>query len=265
MRLSRLHLVELEDLPWFPALVRDLATDYLHFVETKMRLHAPVVPLLGEALKRTGSREIVDLCSGGGGPWLMLQHDLAAAGVDVRITLTDRYPNSDAFAALGSRAGETFRFEPESVDARHVPERLKGFRTMFNAFHHFTPKDAQAILQNAAEARQPIGIFELPDRAMRMLLPMIFLTPLIVCLVTPAIRPFRWERLLLTYLIPAVPFVCWFDGIVSQLRAYSPEELRAMTAQIARDGYEWTVGQSQVGKTAGNLTYVIGVSRNSQS
>lgn len=255
MRLPRLHLVELEDLPWFPALVRDLATDYLHFVETKMRLHAPVVPLLAEALKRTGGREIVDLCSGGGGPWLLLHRDLAAAVVDIQVTLTDRYPNTDAFISLTS---EAITFEPEPVDARHVPARLTGFRTMFNAFHHFTPEDAAAILRDAAEARQPIGIFELPDRALRVLLPMLFLTPLIVCLVTPAIRPFRWERLLLTYLIPAVPFVCWFDGIVSQLRAYSPEELQAMTGTISVPDYQWTIGQSRVGDTPQKLTYVIG-------
>ncbi len=258
MRIPRLQLVELEDLPWFPAVVRDLATDYLHFVETKMRLHAPAVPLLAEALKRTGERNVVDLCSGGGGPWLLLHSDLAGAGVEVRVTLTDRYPNADAFQSLTS---EAIAFEPEPVDARHVPGRLRGFRTMFNAFHHFTPKDAAAILRDAAEARQPIGIFELPDRAMRMLLPMLFLTPLIVWLVTPAIRPFRWERLLLTYLIPAVPFVCWFDGIVSQLRAYSPEELLAMTASINADHYRWTVGQTQVGDTPQKLTYVIGTPR----
>lgn len=242
MRLPRLHLIELEDLPWFPALIRDLATDYLHFVETKMQLHAPVVPLLAEALTRTGERDIVDLCSGGGGPWLLLHRDLAATGVDASVTLTDRYPNADAFAALGSHVGDSLRFEPEPVDARHVPARLTGFRTMFNAFHHFTPKDAAAILRDAAQAGQPIGVFELPDRAMRMLLPMVFLTPLIVWLVTPAIRPFRWERLVFTYLLPAVPFVCWFDGIVSQLRAYSPEELQAMSKQIEVEGYEWTVG-----------------------
>ena len=261
MRLPRLHLFELEDLPWFPALIRDLATDYLHFVETKLQLHAPVVPLLAEALTRTGEREIVDLCSGGGGPWLLLHRDLAAAGVGGHVTLTDRYPNAEAFNSLTS---EAITFESEPVDARHVPARLTGFRTMFNAFHHFTPKDAQAILRGAAEARQPVGIFELPDRTMRMLLPMVFLTPLIVCLVTPAIRPFRWERLLFTYLLPAVPFTCWFDGVVSQLRAYSPEELRAMTDGIDVPGYVWTVGQVPVGNTAGNLTYVIGVSQDSR-
>lgn len=35
MRIPRLHLFELTDQSWFPATIRDLVTDYLHFIETK--------------------------------------------------------------------------------------------------------------------------------------------------------------------------------------------------------------------------------------
>lgn len=35
MPLPRLQLFELEDLTWFPHTIRDLATDYLHFMETR--------------------------------------------------------------------------------------------------------------------------------------------------------------------------------------------------------------------------------------
>ena len=44
----------------------------------------------------------------------------------------------------------------------------------------------------------------------------------IVLLVTPLIRPFTLSRILWTYLLPLVPLTCWWDGIVSQLRAYTP-------------------------------------------
>jgi len=32
MTFPRLHLFELEDQPWFPGIVHDLATDYLRFI-----------------------------------------------------------------------------------------------------------------------------------------------------------------------------------------------------------------------------------------
>jgi hypothetical protein len=35
---------------------------------------------------------------------------------------------------------------------------------------------------------------------------------------TPWIRPFRWSRLLWTYVVPIIPAVLLFDGIVSCLR-----------------------------------------------
>jgi hypothetical protein len=41
MPLPRLQLVELEDLTWFPHTIRDLATDYLQFMETRFALHKP--------------------------------------------------------------------------------------------------------------------------------------------------------------------------------------------------------------------------------
>ena len=52
--------------------------------------------------------------------------------------------------------------------------------------------------------------------------------PLIILLVTPAIRPLRLSRLIFTYLLPAIPIIGLFDGIVSCLRTYSPEEMRQL-------------------------------------
>lgn len=221
MPIPRLHLFELEDQPWFPAVIRDLATDYLRFIEDSFRLHRPVVALLGEALRATHLEHAVDLCSGGGGPIPALQKELAANGMRVSFTLTDRFPNMDAFrrGAAESQGGISFSAEP--VDAKAVPGNLIGFRTMFNAFHHFAPADAVAVLRDAARARQPIGIFEIPDRRLHTLLPMLLLTPLMILLATPFIRPFRWRRLLWTYVLPLVPLTSWWDGIVSQLRAYT--------------------------------------------
>ena len=50
MPLPRLRLFELEDLAWFPSLIRDLATDYLRFMEMRLDLHKPVAPLLERAI-----------------------------------------------------------------------------------------------------------------------------------------------------------------------------------------------------------------------
>ena len=81
--------------------------------------------------------------------------------------------------------------------------------------------------------------------------------PLFVWLATPFMRPFRWDRLLWTYPLPLVPFTCLWDGIVSQLRAYTPQELEQMGAAAGR--MRWNAGQVPIAKGRGRLTYRIGV------
>lgn len=237
--------------------MRDLATDYLVFMETTFGLHRPVVALLGEALRTTRSPEVVDLCSGGAGPVLLLQKALAAEGIDVRFTLTDLFPNLPAFQRAKTASSGKITFVAESVDARAVPKRLKGFRTMFNAFHHFAPADAKKILSDAVEAGEAIGIFETPERRLPTILSLVF-TPLSVAIATPFIRPFRWERLFWTYIVPLIPLTCLWDGIVSQLRAYTVDELDTLARDLTSDSYAWRTGTVPLPSTPGHLTYLLG-------
>jgi hypothetical protein len=122
-----------------------------------------------------------------------------------------------------------------------MPAELRGFRTMFTAFHHSTPEAARAILADAVRNRQGIGIFETTERSARCLAATLF-APLILLAATPFIRPFRWSRLLWTYLVPLVPVLVLWDGLVSCLRSYTPDEMRALAAGLA-DDYDWEAGQ----------------------
>jgi hypothetical protein len=250
----RLHLLELEDQPWFPATIRDLATDYLHFMEGALKFEGLLVPLVERALRESGTTHIVDLCSGGSGPVPNLVRLLNAKGVPATATLTDLYPNIPAFEQIAAITDSRVTFAITPVDARAVPPSLAGLRTIFNGFHHLAPDDARSVLHAAASARQPIAIFELSERSPRTI--PVILTPLFVWLATPFMRPFLWRRLLWTYLIPLVPLTCLWDGIVSQLRAYTPDELRTLTAGSAP--MRWDIGQVRFAGGRGRLTYLLG-------
>src|SRR5688572_25553598 len=100
--MPRVHLLELEDQPWFPAVVRDLATDYLQFIQERFRIDRAMTPLLRRALDEGRTTEIVDLCSGGSGPLLGIVTDLAAEGRKVHATLTDLFPNLPAFERIAT-------------------------------------------------------------------------------------------------------------------------------------------------------------------
>jgi hypothetical protein len=257
--MRRLHLIEIEDQPWCPGPIRDAATDYLRFAERVGDAYGPIVPLLRSALERAGARRVVDLCSGGGGPWPELHPTLAAAGCEVEVCLTDFYPNLAAFERARAASGGRISYVPHPVDATAAPAELEGFRTLFTGFHHFRPEQARAILRDAVEKRRPIAIFEVTERRALSIALLLLLLPITVLLATPFIRPFRASRLFWTYVLPAVPLLVTWDGVVSCLRTYTPEEMRAMTDEIGARDYVWEIGTTPSGKGPTSLTHLVGL------
>jgi hypothetical protein len=253
--MRRLHLFELEDQAWFPATIRDLATDYLHFMQNAGAMHRGMLPFIEEALKGGGTTHIVDLCSGGTGPVPAIVQDLREQGIPVTATLTYLYPNARALEQAAAACGGAIDFVARAVDARAVPQNLLGLRTLFNGFHHFRPADARAILRDAAAARQPIAIFEVSRRSTAMILP-VLLVPLFVLLATPFMKPFKWKRLFWTYVLPLVPLTCLWDGMVSQLRAYTVPELREMAAGAGV--MTWRADDPHLFRSGARVTYLLG-------
>jgi len=257
-----MNLGEIHDHPRFPTFLRDLITDALESLWTFGNTYRPILPPLLKALDQAGTRKVLDLCSGGGGPWVGFAKEFPGdEGFNIEICLSDKYPNRVAFERAHT-AQHRVGFEARSIDAMKVPDDLVGFRTIFSSFHHFDPDEARRVLGNAVEGKQGIGIFEAARRTPRTMLT-ICCVPVIALLLAPSIRPFRWSRLFWTYLLPVVPFVLWYDGIVSCLRAYSREELHAMMRDIATDDYEWHVGDEESGWLP--ITYLIGCPRTGRS
>jgi hypothetical protein len=58
------------------------------------------------------------------------------------------------------------------------------------------------------------------------------LIPLLVFLLTPLVRPVSWVQILFTYLVPILPVLIFWDGLISQLRTYSVQELEEFTRGI---------------------------------
>jgi hypothetical protein len=253
--MRRLELFEIHDHPRFPGALRDLVTEALEALWKFGNSYDVILPRLYAGIyARNEEARVLDLCSGGGGPWLGLAKRLKREhGCAVRVCLTDRYPNLGAFEKAASAGCEVIAYSSAPVDAMHVPPGMRGFRTIFSSFHHFGPEDARAVLRDAAASGAGIGVFEVPRRGWRTLLALCF-TPLLVLWLTPRIRPFRWQRLFWTYVVPVVPFVIGFDGWASCFRAYSVEELREMAAEIA--GYRWEVGVERGGMLP--VTYLVG-------
>ena len=100
-------------------------------------------------------------------------------------------------------------------------------------------------------AGAPIGVFEFTSRAPRAPLAMAR-AALRVWARTPLDLPRTPTRLLLSFVVPLVPWIYFVDASVSHWRTYTPDELRAMTTRLGGQRYRWECGRAR------GVTFLIG-------
>ncbi|WP_434448861.1 hypothetical protein [Lentzea sp. E54] len=264
--LPRIDFFELHDLERTPAVLRTLHTESIAFIYVLTDAARTYARPLALALRSGADHRIVDLCAGSGGPVPLIQRRLHAEGVHTQVTLTDLVPNVRAFERV---AAENRRRLPDSccsVDYVTTPVdatdcRVEGTRTIYGAFHHFPPALATRMLQNAVDTRQPMVVV---DTKRSFVYPLLF--PFLLTLAVLVSAPFQRNplpryllRLVLTYVVPVLPFMMFFDSVVSFLRMYGRAELRRMVDGLdGTESFTWTIGV-EPGFTGAQ--YLIGIPR----
>jgi hypothetical protein len=261
--MRRIHLFELEDFDWVPRPIRDGGTDLLDLGFDRLGFYDGVAPKLVSLLERTGASRIVDLCSGGGGGTLQMRERIRTKAPDVEMVLSDKNPNEAGMARVAALNDPKTRYRAESVDAMQGGGDAEGVRTMSGALHHFPPDAVRALITGVVARRAPLAFFDVAASPAVRKLPVV-LAPLMMSVnmlmlfigslfLVPLVRPFRLSRVVLTYLLPAIPTLVAWDGTVSALRAYTPEELLEIARSVpGADGYVW---ESAV---AGSALYLTG-------
>ena len=263
--LPRIDFVELHDLDRTPAVLRTLHTESIAFIYRLTDAAREYSVPLSLALRSGADHRIVDLCAGSGGPVPLIQRRLHREGVHTQVTLTDLVPNVPAFQRVQTAHRRVLPsccsvdYVASSVDATDC--RVEGTRTIYGAFHHFPPPLARRMLQNAVDTRSPMVVVD-TKRSLLYVLVFPFLTTLAVLLSAPFQRnplPRYLLRLALTYLVPVLPFMMFFDSVVSFLRMYGRGELRRMVDGLDNtESFTW-----QIGVVPGftGAQYLIGVPR----
>ena len=178
----------------------------------------------------------------------LVMDEIAGMGIQTRVTLTDLYP-------VPTSSG--IDYWPQSVNGACVPAELRGVRTLFASFHHFAPATAREVLKDAFDQRSPICVFEATSRTPGAIA-LSLLLPLLVLVITPSIRPASWFQIFFTYLVPVLPLLVFWDGLVSQLRTYSKEELLELTSDLYSPDYAWECGVVQAAGIPFKTAYLIG-------
>lgn len=254
----RVHLFEFEDLSWFPDVIRTGGTDFLRYFLITSELYKPIIPLINQTLKKINETKIIDLCSGGGGYIEQVYDEINKISEHkISIILTDKFPNINAYDFLKKKTSEGINYIDGSTDATNVPKDLKGFRTMFSAVHHFQPEQIKSILKNAIANRAAVGFFDGGEKSIFAILGLIIMHPIAFLIFTPFFKPFKISRLFFTYILPLIPIYTVWDGVVSILRMYKPEELRQIAESLQAENYIWISGKTK-NRFGISATYLIG-------
>lgn len=245
--MKRIHLFEIEDMSWFPNWLRICLTRLINVMHGLWKTSDVIAELVAKVLKKTNTNQIVDLCSGSGGPMLDVikaleeKHGLK----NIQLTLTDLYPNTDMAKVINEGDNKAISYKTTPVDATKVKGELKGLRTMIGSFHHIAPENARKILQSTQDSGQPICIFEMSDNAAPIILGFIALPInfIMTLLITPFVRPLTLQQLVFTYMIPIIPICFAWDGAVSNMRTYTLNDMDELLEGLTdTDKYEWEKG-----------------------
>jgi hypothetical protein len=236
--LPRLQLFEFNDLAFVPAAVRDTVVESLGNTLAWGHILSGLVAPLEACLAATGCREVLDIGSGGGRPAAILVDEFRRLGhAPPRFLLTDLHPRPHDWAVLAAEHPEAIAFEPTPVDATAVPAHLgRGrLRTIINVLHHLPPELARAVLHDALLQGEGVFVAEGFERR-----PMGFVTMwptgLPALLANPLLtRRDRLAKIALTWVTPAAALIGLWDGLVSTLRIYTPDDLRAMVEPLGPD------------------------------
>lgn len=239
----RAQLFEFHDQSWVPRSLRDMIVETLSRSLDWGGFIRPLIPVVEGFLSAAGTREVLDLCAGAGGPAVVLSREAERSGLTPpRILITDLFPRVSVWAGARQRH-PSIDFIAEPVDATRIPPSLSRGRAriILNAFHHFPPDLARAILRDAVDHRAPIFIAESFERDPLGALPLIPVG-IPALLSSPLLSPRdRLAKAAWAWLTPIGLAVGAWDALVSTLRVYSERDLRELVAPLGQ-GYQWTYG-----------------------
>ena len=238
--MKRIQAFEFHERHECPKFLRDSVVEILGH---GMRLSSCVyssVELFKKFYDYSNSDKILDICSGSGEPASALISGLKKHGIyNIKFIISDLFPKIDAMENVKKNHPQHVEIITESVDATNVPkfDNIKS-RTIINAFHHFKPDIAQKIIEDCVKKRHSIFIFEAFPRDLLR-----FFSILPASAIGYLINPFITKenkilKVIFSYIIPIIPLLGLYDGIISVLRIHNKEELMEMVKNSSQD-YDW--------------------------
>lgn len=246
--MKRIQLFEFEDQTWFGTSFRIGLTNILAVLNKLTGLDRLLAKELGQFLEETGEKEVFDYGSGSGGAMPDAFKIMKKDFPELKLTLSDLYPNKKHISAFNSGSDNAIHYAIESISAAETKTPPPGLKTLINSFHHLPPEVAVEVLRNAQQQNDSILIYEMAQNkiptwvwwlGLPIGLPLLFISALIF---TPFVKKLSFHQLFFTYIIPVIPICYAWDGQASLPRIYAESDLKELLNTIgAQNGYSWEI------------------------
>lgn len=210
---------ELEDLSWFPSVLRNYQTDFIGFVVARFNVYGVFIDHVKALLLPV--QPMTDLCSGSGEPAISI---FRKSDCFSHLLLTDKYPNTLKFQ------DDKITYNMLRADVLEMEFRQGTCYTMFNAFHHFTDGDKTRIAHRIQATGSRAFFVEILQPNIVCLLKVFLATTIGSLLLTPFLHPFSLKRLFFTYILPVNILAITYDGIVSVFKSRSVMQYQELFA-----------------------------------
>lgn len=219
-----MHLFEFNDLPVLPESIRATLRDLCELCNSGFRsFNHEVAKQVLDRAREQGSRTIVELGAGTAPITRILAADPAAKGMT--LVPCDLLPDLDAYRELAAAHPDSVRPCEESVDYTRPKSWGPGsIAVLVGTFHHIDPRDRDRTLAALSKSADHVMVFEpLRNTPFSMLLSTTAVVPALLLPLAYLGKPGRLRRFLWCWLVPVVPFIFFWDGLVSCMRQWSPK------------------------------------------
>ncbi|MBX3039953.1 MAG: hypothetical protein KF789_04505 [Bdellovibrionaceae bacterium] len=229
---------------WLPASLKNLMLEFLDFIVSLVEANKPFIPLL-QRQTNLKAEFFLDSPEAGGSAILLVPHLLRDfPGCEISVLADHLSPERKAhFQNLIPELSSQVRFiEQKDIGLRS--DHSEKFLISINQAHLFSDDELMARLKDFQTKFDQILIGEGNNKSGRQVIGMLILAPLVAIVCAPFVKPFRLLRLVFTFLIPLLPLMIAWDGIVALFKIRSPERLKELMTSDGTDGWTWKVGKS---------------------
>lgn len=240
----RIQAFEFMDLPQTPRFLRDSVVESLGNAMRWSGACKTAAPVFKEFCQSLDTDVLLDLCSGSGEPAAVLLDALKDRGDPMpQFYISDLFPVAERMKEVAAKHPDHIEVIEAPLDASNVPEGYAhSGRMVISAFHHFPPALALSILNDSARKGKAIFVMEPMTRRGRGAFRMG-----VYFFAANLVNPFlsKEDKLLkglFTYVLPAIPLMAAWDGLVSIVRMYTRQDFADLTANIDAP-FDWEFRQ----------------------